>query len=88
MRCYAGGLTGEVVEELVKNCADMDTLNKNGLTAMEKARKGIAQGPSEWQGLHSLPGARSITWAVSRCFHVSHVFMFPDLTQTCHQLVF
>ena len=37
-----------MVEELVKNCAELDSLNKEGLTATEMARKGMAA-PSEWQ---------------------------------------
>lgn len=31
--------TFQVAEELVKNCAELDTLNKDGLTAAEMAQK-------------------------------------------------
>jgi len=44
-----GGLTGEVVEALVKSCASLDVKNNDGVTASDMAHKGIGQGSSEWQ---------------------------------------
>lgn len=38
-----------VVEALVMNCASLDAVNKDGMKAIQLARKGIAEGTSEWQ---------------------------------------
>ena len=46
-----GGKTGQVVEALVASCADIEALNRNGLTPLELAHNGLANGTSEWQKL-------------------------------------
>lgn len=40
-----------MVEALVTACADIEALNKNGLTPLELAHNGLANGTSEWQKL-------------------------------------
>lgn len=45
---YGGGI-GEVVELLIKACADTTAKNNDGLTPLQLARRGIMHGTSEWQ---------------------------------------
>ena len=45
---YGGGI-GEVVELLIKACADTTATNEDGLTPLQLARRGEANGTSEWQ---------------------------------------
>jgi len=45
---YGGGI-GEVVELLIKACADTGARNKDGLTPLQLAKKGAEYGTSEWQ---------------------------------------
>ncbi|MDA9098080.1 ankyrin repeat domain-containing protein [bacterium] len=45
---YGGGI-GEVVELLIKACADTTAKNVDGLTPLQLAKKGAEYGTSEWQ---------------------------------------
>jgi hypothetical protein len=45
---YGGGI-GEVVDLLIKACADTGAKNNDGLTPLQLARRGIMHGTSEWQ---------------------------------------